>query len=102
MKKGFTLVELLGVMVILSVIVSISFPTVIGVIKEKKQKSEEYEFEMIENAVKLYTKDNPNALDKDCILISKLQKGKYLKSVKTTKQYIKKDGNGYKLVDNCQ
>ena len=102
MKKGFTLVELLGVMVIISLVIAISFPIVIGVIKDKKQESEKYEFEMIENAAKLYAKDNPNSQDKDCILISKLQKGKYLKSVKTTKQYIKKDGNEYKLVDNCQ
>ena len=42
MKKGFTLVELLGVMVIISLVIAISFPIVIGVIKDKKQESEQY------------------------------------------------------------
>ena len=97
MKKGFTLVELLGVMVIMSVIIAVAFPIVINIIKEKKEKTENYEIQMIENAAKLYFKENTND---SCVNISTLQRGKYLESVKTTKRSVVKNGNNYEIMDN--
>ena len=40
-KKGFTLVELLAVIVILAVIMVVTIPTVIGSMSKAKEKSEE-------------------------------------------------------------
>lgn len=54
MRKGFTLVELLGVIVILSTIVLLTFPIVINYIKDSKDKADELNIELIMNAAKLY------------------------------------------------
>lgn len=50
MKKGFTLVELLGVIVILGIIGVIAYPIVNGTIKESKQDSYNAQVSIIEEA----------------------------------------------------
>ena len=50
MKKGFTLVELLAVIVILAIILVIAVPKVINVIEESKKAALEATFKMIANA----------------------------------------------------
>ena len=62
MKKGFTLVELLAVIVILAVILTISVPAVKKTVDNAKKKSAENDALMIKNiAEKYYTRN----LDKD-------------------------------------
>ena len=89
MKKGFTLIEMVGVLVILSLLVAFTFPVVINVIKDKKSDAESFENQMIENAAKLYIKDNNLEGENLCINISDLQKGKYLKDVSEVKTKVK-------------
>ena len=89
MKKGFTLIEMVGVMVILSLLVAFTFPIVINVIKDKKEKTETYENQMIENAASLYIKDKSLEGTNTCIDISDLQKGKYLKDVSEGKTKVR-------------
>lgn len=50
MKKGFTLVEILGVIVVLGVIGLIAFPIVNSTIKETKQNSYDAQIKMIVEA----------------------------------------------------
>ena len=50
MKKGFTLVEILGVIVVLGIIGLIAFPIVNSTIKETKQKSYDAQIKMIVEA----------------------------------------------------
>ena len=61
-KKGFTLVELLAVIVILAVILTISVPAVKKTIDNAKKKSAENDAIMIKNIAEKYYTSN---LDKD-------------------------------------
>ena len=58
MKRGFTLVELLAVITILSIILLITVPIVSGIIKDSKEKTREQSVELygraIENAISEY------------------------------------------------
>ena len=56
MKKqtGFTLVELLAVIVILAIVLIIAVPGVLGIIKQSRQKAYDMQLEMIKEAGRLY------------------------------------------------
>ena len=106
MNKGFTLVELLGVIVILAIIAVFAFPSVIKIVKENN-KTADYKRQMVENAAKLYIRDNGYAkVGERCIDIDDLVEGKYLNDLDI-------DSNGivvtytngvasYGLVDSCE
>ena len=66
MKKGFTLVELLVVIVILGLIALVVYPAILGVINNSKQKASENQEKIIENAAKKWGLENSSKLpDKD-------------------------------------
>lgn len=74
-KKGFTLTELLATIVILSVVVTIAVPSVIGVsnlIKENMYKSK---IKLVEKSAKLYGEDG----NVGCIQIKELCNKDYIK-----------------------
>ena len=50
-KKAFTLVELIGVLVILSVLVLVAVPSVLKIIKNTKQKTYDSNITMIKTAM---------------------------------------------------
>ena len=58
MKKGYTLVELLGVMVILGLILLVSFPLIINQIKKSNEAISESTRILIESSAELYINDN--------------------------------------------
>ena len=60
MKKGFTLAELLGVIVILGIIVLLAFPPILDSIKKSKENINNSTEEIIFNATKLYMGDYPS------------------------------------------
>lgn len=62
MKKGFTLVELLGVLVLLSVLALITVPIVNGAIKKSKEKSVQIQLESIVKSAKAWAAADPNRL----------------------------------------
>ena len=51
-KKGFTLMELLAVIVILAIIALIATPTILGIIKDSKEESNKRSIEMYADALK--------------------------------------------------
>ena len=59
-KKGFTLVELLAVIIILGLLIAIAVPSYIGVSKRIKEKMWDNKLKMIETAVEMYVQDNKN------------------------------------------
>lgn len=62
MKRGFTLVELLGVIVILGIIALIITPVVSGTIKESKEKAYKKQINVIETAAKEWGTENDDKL----------------------------------------
>ena len=59
-KKGFTLVELLGVITVLAIIGVITMPIVNKTIKDSKEKAYKAQIKEIEKAAEDYTAENMN------------------------------------------
>lgn len=53
-RKGFTLVELLATIIVLAIVVGITVPSVSGIIRKSKEKSEEAFVETIKDAMDVY------------------------------------------------
>ena len=61
-KKGFTLIELISIIVILSLIALIVFPAVTSIIKSSRNSAYESQITILEKAAKQYYLDRPNEL----------------------------------------
>ena len=58
MKKGFTLVELLGVIIVLGLIITIVTPVIGGVITSSREKAYESQINVIETSAKEWGVEN--------------------------------------------
>ena len=68
-KKGFTLVELMAVIIIISLIAILTFPNIINQIKKSKQATTNNINDIVISAAKRYVADNPDKYNKDAFLI---------------------------------
>lgn len=59
-KKAFTLVELLGTIVILAVVALIAFPAVLGLLTNSQNEADEASKNMMISATRQYVQDNIN------------------------------------------
>lgn len=87
MKKGFTLAELLGVLVILAILAIVTFPPIIRRIKTTKEDINSATKSYIYNSAKLYVEDNEDTYklksgDTYCITLQTLANKGYLKEMK--------------------
>lgn len=76
MNKGFTLMELLGVLVILSLLMIILIPNVLEQINNKKGEVSSAQEEAIKAAAELYVDNHPNQYEDNvtyCISLTTLQ-----------------------------
>lgn len=97
-NKGFTLVEMLAVIVILSIIALIAVPAITGIIKSSKETLSDAQLKSIENSARNWSTDIENVeklpVDGECIKVSLslLKKGGYtnldIKNPKTGEQVI--------------
>lgn len=71
-KKGFTLVELLVVIVILGVIMSIAIPSITSSIERSKDKQKTQIIKLIESAGELYVDKHKNIVKTGPITLSQL------------------------------
>jgi len=71
-KKGFTLVELLVVIVILGVIMSIAIPSITSSIERSKDKQKTQIIKLIESAGELYVDKHKNTVKTGQITLDKL------------------------------
>lgn len=86
--KGFTLAELLGVIVILGIVTVITVPVVTNSIDKYEEKLCRIQYDNIINAAKAYKSDNLLTIgDNEDVLISKLVADGYIKYSENT--YIK-------------
>lgn len=59
-NKGFTLIELIGSIVILSVIALVAFPAILGLLTSSQEKIDESKKQFVQRAAKEYVEDNIN------------------------------------------
>ncbi len=80
MKKGFTLIELIMVIVVLGIIALIAIPIVNNIIKDSKEKAYNEQIDLIVDTARTYMSNNslklPSQIDgaSVCITIETLQK----------------------------
>ncbi len=79
-KNGFTLVELLAVIVILAVIALITVPIINGTINDSKDRLSDEQYSRVRDAVKTYTAKNVSE-DCECVTVDELKKQGYLDDV---------------------
>lgn len=96
-KKGFTLVELLAVIVVLSLIVTISLTSINRVRESSLQNILETKIDQIEQAAILYAQDNPDILTESCD-VDGTHYDNYCK-VLTVGDIIDSDGNYFDTED---
>lgn len=122
MKKGFTLIEMIGVMVILSLLLLLVMPNVINYIKKGGDIKDKATKEILYTAAKKYMEDNKEDFKKDkystyCIKVNTLSSEGYIDSPMTLSSSDKDITNNnsttsvkviydkkykYDLVDNCE
>lgn len=64
-NKGFTLVELLVVLVILTVIMAIAIPSITSTLERSKEKEKNSKIKLIESAAEIYVDKNKNNFPSD-------------------------------------
>ena len=83
MKKGFTLVELIGVVIILGLIALIAFPSILNAIRESENEISDASKEILYSATSQYVSENANSFPKVngntfCVPLNSLVQGEYL------------------------
>ena len=113
MKKGFTLIELIGVIVILGILALLAFPNILKMITETENKLSDSEKTIIYSGVDSYIIDNKNDYpEKDnnvyCITAKELVSSDKIPTTsyeKILNSYVKatyKNGDyQYEIVEQC-
>lgn len=83
-NKGYTLIELLAVMIILALLITVVFPSIINFIKSSNEKKDTITRDLVYNAAEMFIEDNAseystNNGSKYCISIDTLVENNYLK-----------------------
>lgn len=115
MSKGFTLIELMAVIVIISLIAILTFPNIVNQINKSKKANNDNIKTLVIEAAKKYVSDNKDEYDKiidSCLPVDNLVKNNYVEndivSIKDndmTKKYVKiekKEKFKYTIVDECK
>ena len=115
MKKGFTLLEMLGVIILISLLIILVFPNITNTLKNQQSEIDKVSEEVLKQASTLYVQNNQKNYakvndNKYCITVEELINSGYLKDsfkyngqdIKETKKIQVTYNNGYKyeLVDN--
>ncbi len=84
-KNGFTLVELIAVIIILSLIAIIAFPAILNIVRDSENQIDESSKEIILTQAKAYVNDNVNDFAKVngnsyCVSINSLATSGFLTS----------------------
>lgn len=64
-NRGFTLLELLGVIVILALLTTLVFPSILNAIKKSSEETDKLSMDLINNAADLYIENHANEFPKN-------------------------------------
>ena len=110
-RNGFTLVELMAVIIIISLIALLTFPNIINQIKKTKKSNNKMIEDIVIEQTKKYVSDNKGEFDSDTYFVSVKElvdndyiKEELLKSTdsKIKDKYIIYNNGNYRIVDNLQ
>ena len=101
MKKGFTLVELLATIAILSLIAAIAYPIVTGMMRDMRRSADESQKKIIIDASRYWVSDHDDLLSDNegdiyVLYITALKEGGYL-----TNTELKDIENDKTLLNSC-
>lgn len=102
-KKGFTLIEVLAILVILAVILSIIIPTTLGIVSDSKSNLNSSQQKQLENAARMwYLDSNVNLeVDESCkISIKDIVDLEYLESNDVLDPKTGETMQGYIVITN--
>lgn len=107
-KKGFTLAEVLGVVVILGLLVIVSFPPILNQLKKSQSRLSGATIKLLGSAAELYVDEHPSSypIKKNnvyCFSLKKLVDTGYLKSPildASSGEQINEEGNYIKFTIN--
>lgn len=108
MKKGFTLIEMMSVIVIIALISLLAFPNIVSQIKKGEDITSDSIKSIVISAAKKYVADNPEKYDDAyCIPISELVSNNYIKldivnneDNDISKKYVVYYNNKYDITEN--
>ena len=99
-KKGFTLVELLAVLVLISLLMGLAIPGINRISNNMKKKSYNQKIKLIESAAELWGQDNKTRLQADTDCPSEISKCKKIKIDDLIKEnYLDSDNNSGKYAN---
>lgn len=100
-KNGFTLVELLSVLVLISLLMGIAIPGINRISKNMKTKSYNEKKELIESAAVLWGQDNKTRLQSMSCTVNGVDYFCYRISIKSLieEDYLDYDRNGNEYID---
>jgi len=97
MKKGFTLVEMLAVVVLIGLLVVITVPSIKTIMNNAKEKSLEKQIDSIIESAKSWSVDNIDSLTENntiTVTIETLKKSGFLENEKVINPVNNKEMNG--------
>ena len=89
--KGFTLIEMIGVVVILSMLILIAGTTIAGIVKNSKNTLSSTQLDIIESAAQLWVEENYDEMNiPGCtiIMLSELRESGILSNIQKIKEEI--------------
>ena len=99
-KKGFTLVELLAVLVLISLLMGLAIPGINRISNNMKKKSYNQKMKLIESAAVLWGQDNKTRLQADTDCSSEISKCKKITIADLIKEnYLDSDNNSGKYIN---
>ena len=99
-KKGFTLVELLAVLVLISLLMGLAIPGINRISNNMKKKSYNQKIKLIESAAELWGQDNKTRLQADTKFSSEISKCKKITiAVLINENYLDSDNNSGKYIN---
>ena len=87
-RKGFTLVELLAVLVIMIAISAIAIPSISAALERSKNSQNKQKIKLLESAAEVYVSEHKNSISASCVSVNTLLNGGYIDEDNT------KDANG--------